>query len=264
MKAGQKRRKYVITEDMVEDTDLEEEEEIMEVDSDNASQHSAQEVVTRVNVRDSITSGNPQFEVEMRKTSTSYPFQMHIPMKFVKHHLPSFTTYITIRNIKGKKWRVQFNYTSRRCCFSNGWKAFAIVHSLKIGDCCRFELVDKYEILCHIYRDLSQKRSPETRPRGQIIYEESSKREKKEKLAAEVPSASRCVAKRKSPRYASDQTESVDSLLQSMGLEKYSDIFHAEEIDIAALKLMTDEDLKFMAIPMGPRKKILDALKSST
>ncbi|THF97268.1 hypothetical protein TEA_011258 [Camellia sinensis var. sinensis] len=56
--------------------------------------------------------------------------------------------------------------------------------------------------------------------------------------------------------------ESVDSFLQSLGLEKYSITFQAEEVDMTALVHMNDEDLKVLGIPMGPRKKILLALES--
>lgn len=55
---------------------------------------------------------------------------------------------------------------------------------------------------------------------------------------------------------------SVDTLLQSLGLEKYSITFQAEEIDMTALMHMNDDDLKALSIPMGPRKKILLALDS--
>ncbi|XP_009147100.1 ankyrin repeat and SAM domain-containing protein 6 isoform X2 [Brassica rapa] len=55
---------------------------------------------------------------------------------------------------------------------------------------------------------------------------------------------------------------SVDSFLESLGLEKYSTAFKVEEVDMDALIHMTDDDLKAMLIPMGPRKKILLALGS--
>ncbi|KAL1211935.1 hypothetical protein V5N11_023911 [Cardamine amara subsp. amara] len=55
---------------------------------------------------------------------------------------------------------------------------------------------------------------------------------------------------------------SVDSFLESLGLEKYSTAFQVEEVDMDALMHMTDDDLKAMLIPMGPRKKILLALGS--
>ncbi|XP_042515020.1 ankyrin repeat and SAM domain-containing protein 6-like [Macadamia integrifolia] len=56
--------------------------------------------------------------------------------------------------------------------------------------------------------------------------------------------------------------KSVEGLLQSLGLEKYQIIFKAEEVDMTALMHMTDEDLKALGVPMGPRKKILLALDS--
>ncbi|KAE9463759.1 hypothetical protein C3L33_04335, partial [Rhododendron williamsianum] len=46
------------------------------------------------------------------------------------------------------------------------------------------------------------------------------------------------------------QVESVDSFLQSLGLEKYSITFQAEEVDMTALVYMTDEDLKALGVPM--------------
>ncbi|KAJ6874328.1 hypothetical protein NC651_032972 [Populus alba x Populus x berolinensis] len=55
---------------------------------------------------------------------------------------------------------------------------------------------------------------------------------------------------------------SVDVFLQSLGLEKYLITFQAEEVDMTALVHMTDEDLKALGIPMGPRKKIILALES--
>ncbi|XP_074353335.1 uncharacterized protein LOC141692407 isoform X5 [Apium graveolens] len=57
-------------------------------------------------------------------------------------------------------------------------------------------------------------------------------------------------------------TETVESFLQFLGLEKYSITFQVEEIDMAAFLHINDADLKDLGIPMGPRKKILLALDS--
>ncbi|XP_031123651.1 ankyrin repeat and SAM domain-containing protein 6 [Ipomoea triloba] len=70
------------------------------------------------------------------------------------------------------------------------------------------------------------------------------------------------VASTISKKKSQQKAESVGSFLQSLGLEKYEITFQAEEVDMAALIHMTDEDLKAMGIPMGPRKKILLALES--
>ncbi|KAJ4730603.1 Sterile alpha motif (SAM) domain-containing protein [Rhynchospora pubera] len=56
----------------------------------------------------------------------------------------------------------------------------------------------------------------------------------------------------------------VDELLTSLELDKYKITFKAEEVDIGALKQMGDSDLKELGIPMGPRKKILLAVRSSS
>ncbi|KAL8529171.1 hypothetical protein ACS0TY_006574 [Phlomoides rotata] len=63
------------------------------------------------------------------------------------------------------------------------------------------------------------------------------------------------------PKKASQQKVEVDNFLKPLGLEKYSITFQAEEVDMTALVHMSDEDLKAMGIPMGPRKKILLALE---
>lgn len=57
-----------------------------------------------------------------------------------------------------------------------------------------------------------------------------------------------------------DEHPSVESFLQSLGLDKYAIFFKAEEIDLNAFKQLGDNDLKELGIPMGPRKKILQSL----
>uniref|UniRef100_A0A1D1XJZ2 SEC23-interacting protein n=1 Tax=Anthurium amnicola TaxID=1678845 RepID=A0A1D1XJZ2_9ARAE len=78
--------------------------------------------------------------------------------------------------------------------------------------------------------------------------------------APETKKAANSVPSKKKPQPKS--VASVDSLLCSLGLEKYLITFQAEEVDMTALLHMTDEDLKALGIPMGPRKKILLALDS--
>lgn len=59
-----------------------------------------------------------------------------------------------------------------------------------------------------------------------------------------------------------EQPLTVSSFLHSLGLDKYAILFRAEEVDMTVLKQMGDEDLKELGIPMGPRKKILIAMKA--
>ncbi|KAE8726508.1 Detected protein of confused Function [Hibiscus syriacus] len=83
-------------------------------------------------------------------------------------------------------------------------------------------------------------------------------------LAVETPEpepkrAANTTARKKAKQNADT---SVVAFLQSLGLEKYKITFQAEEVDMAALVHMTDEDLKALGIPMGPRKKIILELES--
>ncbi|GAB1610603.1 phospholipase DDHD2-like isoform X4 [Argonauta hians] len=48
----------------------------------------------------------------------------------------------------------------------------------------------------------------------------------------------------------------LEQLLAKAGLEDKEDIFKKEQIDIDSLTMCTDEDLKCLGLPMGPRKKL--------
>lgn len=79
---------------------------------------------------------------------------------------------------------------------------------------------------------------------------------------APAPVSARATATVKKPSdvpMAEEQT--VRTLLHSLGLEKYVITFQTEEIDMAALRFMSDNDLKELGVPMGPRKKILLAIR---
>lgn len=52
----------------------------------------------------------------------------------------------------------------------------------------------------------------------------------------------------------------VDQWLARIGLEKYSAIFAENEIDADVLTDLTEQDLKDLNIPLGPRKKLLKAI----
>ncbi|XP_058103262.1 uncharacterized protein LOC131246843 [Magnolia sinica] len=101
-------------------------------------------------------------------------------------------------------------------------------------------------------------------PKAKAVAE-AAKPVKKSVLPTEaIMSDSKKVANPASSRKKSQQKAdtSVDGFLQSLGLEKYLITFQAEEVDMTALMHMTDEDLKALGIPMGPRKKIILALDS--
>ncbi|XP_041008780.1 ankyrin repeat and SAM domain-containing protein 6-like isoform X1 [Juglans microcarpa x Juglans regia] len=117
-------------------------------------------------------------------------------------------------------------------------------------------------------RDLREKLSGLTNT--QLVNTDPSKakleafRPPKKSVAVEAPAteakkATNPASKKKAPQKA---VTSVNEFLHSLDLEKYLITFQAEEVDMAALLHMTDDDLKALGIPMGPRKKILLALES--
>eukprot|EP00245_Coleochaete_scutata_P009059 TRINITY_DN289_c0_g1_i1.p1 TRINITY_DN289_c0_g1~~TRINITY_DN289_c0_g1_i1.p1 ORF type:complete len:224 (-),score=51.97 TRINITY_DN289_c0_g1_i1:677-1348(-) len=78
-------------------------------------------------------------------------------------------------------------------------------------------------------------------------------------LAEKAAAAKRPGAERGA---AGQKAKSVEGLLTSLGLAKYILTFQREEVDWEALKEMTENDLKELGVPMGPRKKIVSAVKA--
>ncbi|KAK6145104.1 hypothetical protein DH2020_021924 [Rehmannia glutinosa] len=70
-------------------------------------------------------------------------------------------------------------------------------------------------------------------------------------VIAEAPDReTKKIASSVSKKKTQQKVETVDSFLQSLGLEKYSITFQAEEVDMTALVHMGDEDLKALGVPM--------------
>src|SRR3974377_2316284 len=52
--------------------------------------------------------------------------------------------------------------------------------------------------------------------------------------------------------------------LKANDLERFRSIFEENEVDFSTLRLLTDEDLKEIGLPFGPRKRILSLLREET
>lgn len=57
-----------------------------------------------------------------------------------------------------------------------------------------------------------------------------------------------------------DETSHLDSFLASISLMDFAPAFSREQLDLDALMLCSDDDLKSIRIQLGPRKKILEAV----
>ena len=54
----------------------------------------------------------------------------------------------------------------------------------------------------------------------------------------------------------------IETWLQNLSLEKYSDVFVRSEVDLDAVRHLSEDDLKELDLPLGPRKKILVAIEA--
>src|SRR6266536_5768543 len=55
---------------------------------------------------------------------------------------------------------------------------------------------------------------------------------------------------------------SISDWLKGIGLEEYAGLFVENAVDLATLAILTDDDLKEVGLPFGPRKRVLAALKN--
>jgi hypothetical protein len=58
--------------------------------------------------------------------------------------------------------------------------------------------------------------------------------------------------------------QQIEDWLQRLGLGQYAERFAENEIDVSVLPHLTDQDLKDIGVPLGPRRKILAAITAET
>jgi len=63
------------------------------------------------------------------------------------------------------------------------------------------------------------------------------------------------------PVMVGDHTQTLASVLSQLGLSSFLEHFEREQIDLASLSLLEDNDIRDMGLPLGPRKKLQDFMK---
>ena len=58
--------------------------------------------------------------------------------------------------------------------------------------------------------------------------------------------------------------QQIADWLEKLGLGQYAQTFAENEIDVSVLPHLTDQDLKDIGVPLGPRRKILAAITAET
>ncbi len=57
-------------------------------------------------------------------------------------------------------------------------------------------------------------------------------------------------------------TGDIKQWLERLGLAKYVDVFVENEARLSDLRHFTEDDLKELGLPLGPRKRVLSAIQS--
>ena len=60
-----------------------------------------------------------------------------------------------------------------------------------------------------------------------------------------------------------EESGGIRAWLDAHGLSQHTQAFEAQEIDLEALPELTDDDLKEMGLAIGPRRKLLKAIRES-
>jgi len=92
---------------------------------------------------------------------------------------------------------------------------------------------------------------------SELAPTESEKRPVRPKKAARTNGSSPSGAAKK------NSWQDLADLLDAAGLHKYLERLRAEEVDLDALKLLTDMDLAELGLPLGPRRKLQAALSGA-
>lgn len=127
-------------------------------------------------------------------------------------------------------------------------------------------VVDLREKLSGVATQNHQTTQAQEAPKAQrrvasVVFNSSNVTQGVASTTAPAPVSARPAATVKRPSAPMPEEQTVRTLLHSLGLEKYLSTFQSEEIDMAALRFMSENDLKELGVPMGPRKKILLAIR---
>uniref|UniRef100_A0A9J8B6T1 SEC23 interacting protein n=1 Tax=Cyprinus carpio carpio TaxID=630221 RepID=A0A9J8B6T1_CYPCA len=83
----------------------------------------------------------------------------------------------------------------------------------------------------------------------------------KQVSANEVPTV---AAAEEESKEEEEEIGNLSSVLEMLGLSEYLSTFETEKIDVESLLMCTIDDLKEMAIPLGPRKKLANFVKEKS
>ncbi|XP_047938904.1 B3 domain-containing protein REM6-like [Salvia hispanica] len=100
-----------------------------------------------------FASSFPFFRREIKRYNVGHKCSMVIPTHFSRWHMSLSKEPMVLMDSDGVSWPVTITVTSgNRLAMTGGWKALADARSIKKGDVCIFELVEKRVMKFHVLR----------------------------------------------------------------------------------------------------------------
>ncbi|CAO2817812.1 unnamed protein product [Amaranthus hypochondriacus] len=101
----------------------------------------------------SFTSPYPSFTKVIMSSNVSGSCALAVPRKFAADYLPSSRSEVVLRNLNGASWNVTLVRYGLQPKFCSGWKSFAQMNNVKVGDMCVFELLEERVFQVRVFED---------------------------------------------------------------------------------------------------------------
>ncbi|KAL9682041.1 hypothetical protein QQ045_013834 [Rhodiola kirilowii] len=138
----------------------------MEVDDDNLteffkvyiSHYSSKQMVSPLLNLDDKKAGRPAFSAKPffeKSITTSHiggGSTLSLPNSFVQEHSLRYQSNqkMVLRTSRNSSWEVKIIKFPSKICLCRGWRIFAHENSIRVGDVCKFELLDRLEMMVHV------------------------------------------------------------------------------------------------------------------
>ncbi|CAM8942091.1 unnamed protein product [Rhodiola kirilowii] len=97
-------------------------------------------------------SDKPSFEKCVTVSNVQTFFNFNLPYSFVNKHSLSYKSNekMVLRTSKNSSWEVKISTGHGKITLTKGWRAFVRENNIKVGDVCKFELLDRLEMMVHV------------------------------------------------------------------------------------------------------------------
>ncbi|CAM8945443.1 unnamed protein product [Rhodiola kirilowii] len=97
-------------------------------------------------------SAKPFFEKSITTSHIGGGSTLSLPNSFVQEHSLRYQSNqkMVLRTSRNSSWEVKIIKFPSKICLCRGWRIFAHENSIRVGDVCKFELLDRLEMMVHV------------------------------------------------------------------------------------------------------------------